>query len=321
MIDKMNNYKIYNEDCITGASRHIGDRCVDLIICDPPFGINETTFDNHYNRNEDNVISGYIEAPEDYYTFSVQWIAEAKRILKDEGSMYIISGWTKLNDILNAIDYNGLYVVNHIIWKFNFGVATNKKFVSSHYHILYITKDKKVRPTFNTYCRFGPDDRDVDNKSLHYMDLEDVWCINKEYQRGKIKNKNKLPEELIRKIILYSSNPGNKVCDFFLGNFTTATIAVRYGREPMGFELNKEAFSYNLDKLCKMRFGSDLWLVNNSPVNIPENKGKKITDEEKENIKKDFEELSYLNTKKEIIHRLCEKYKRGKFSIENIIKN
>ena len=36
------NYKIYNEDCITGAGRHIQDECVDLLVCDPPFGIEET---------------------------------------------------------------------------------------------------------------------------------------------------------------------------------------------------------------------------------------------------------------------------------------
>ncbi len=314
-------YKIYNENCIDGSDRHIGDRCVDLLICDPPFGINESTFDNHYARNDNNVISGYIEAPPDYYTFSKQWIAQGKRVLKDNGSMYIISGWNKLGDILNAIEFNGLHLVNHLIWKFNFGVATTNKYVSSHYHMLYITKKKNTKPTFNTYCRFGPSTKDNNGKSLNYMDLEDVWAINKEYQQGKVRNKNKLPEELIRKLILYSSNPGDVVCDFFLGNFTTATVAVKYGREPMGFELNENAFDHNIKKLNSLRFSSDLWLVDNVVVDIPENKGKRLDEKEITNIKKDFEELILYNNKKESIEILSKKYKRGKFSITNILKN
>jgi len=84
--------KIYNLDCIEGSKRYFKDKEVDLIICDPPFGINESKMDIHYNRDATNVISGYCEAPANYENFSLQWIRECQRILKDDGSMYIISG-------------------------------------------------------------------------------------------------------------------------------------------------------------------------------------------------------------------------------------
>jgi site-specific DNA-methyltransferase (adenine-specific) len=56
--------------------------------------------------------------------------------MKDDGSMYIVSGY--LSSIYKALDKLDLYTINHIVWKYNFGVATKSKFVSAHYHILYI---------------------------------------------------------------------------------------------------------------------------------------------------------------------------------------
>ncbi|MBU4334566.1 MAG: DNA-directed RNA polymerase subunit beta, partial [Candidatus Omnitrophica bacterium] len=75
-----------------------------------------------------------------------------------------------------------------------------------------------------------------------YQDREDVWIINREYKPGKIKNKNELPKALLRKMILYSSNPDDIVCDFFLGSFSTAKVSICLGRRACGFELSKIAF-------------------------------------------------------------------------------
>lgn len=230
---------IYNEDCITGARKHFPDASVNLLICDPPFGLGESSFGNQYNRNGNHVIEGYTEAPEDYAQFSLGWLAEAKRVLKDNGSMYIVSGWNNLRHIENAIAELDLFVINKIIWKYSFGVYTKRKYVSSHYEILYVKKSKRVKVTFNPQ----PNGNSGDTKA-QYRDLEDVWVINKDYRRGKAKNANKLPEALVEKMILHSSSLGYIVGDFFLGNFTTALVAKRLGRIPVGFEINKQAYDY-----------------------------------------------------------------------------
>ncbi len=248
-------YKIFNTDCIPGSKLYLKDESVDLMICDPPFGINESEFDGHYNREESNVLDGYVEAPEDYYTFTFQWVSEAKRVLKPNGSMYVISGWTNLLDVLNVLKELDLNIVNHLIWKFNFGVFTKNKFVSSHYHILYLTKGKKSNPVFNTFCRFSSDEKDFFNGSLNYQDLEDVWVLNKEYHKGEMKNKNKLPDKLVEKMILYSSNKGDTICDFFMGNFTTAVVAIKLGRIPIGFELNTNSYNYYMDIIENLELG------------------------------------------------------------------
>ena len=136
------NYKIFNTDCISGSKKEIEDNSIDLIITDPPYGISGDTLDKHYNRNEKNVLKGYVEIPtNEYENFSNKWIKQAERILKPGGSIYIVSGYTNLNFILNAIKKTSLKERNHIIWKYNFGVYTKNKYVSSHYHILYLSLD------------------------------------------------------------------------------------------------------------------------------------------------------------------------------------
>lgn len=308
-------YKIYNEDCIIG-SKKIKSDSVDLIICDPPFGINEGSFNKHYNRSSDKVIDGYVEAPSDYDQFTLEWLTECKRILKDNGSMYIISGWSNLYSFYKAFDKLELNIINHIIWKYNFGVSTKSKWVTSHYHIFYISKKKKEKLTFNKNAIYSQIDKDDNNRSLQYSDIEDVWVLNKEYSKD-IKNMNKLPCKLIEKIINYSSNKDQLVCDFFMGNFTTADCALRLGRNVIGFEINKKSYDYWMNKIKDIEYGVDY-----KPPKLDNffpNQGKKITDLERNSIIKDFNNI--IGTKKDKIKKLSEKYGRGYFSILNIINS
>lgn len=65
---------LYNEECVTGSKKIIEEKSIDLIICDPPFGIDEKFFQKHYYREENLVIDGYVQAPSDYFQFSLEWI-------------------------------------------------------------------------------------------------------------------------------------------------------------------------------------------------------------------------------------------------------
>ncbi len=313
------NYKIWNEDCIEGSKNNIKDGSVDLIICDPPFGINESKFDQLYKRNVDNIIDGYVEAPIDYDKFTLNWLTECKRILSDDGSMYIVSGWSNLSSFYKAIAALGLYEVNHIIWKYNFGVNTKIKYVSAHYHIFFLTKSEKAKKTFNTNSRFTQIDKDANNRSLLYQDLEDVWVINKEFKPGEVKNVNKLPNKLIEKMIEYSSKPDDTICDFFMGNFTTADCSLRLGRKVTGFELNPASYNHHIGRIKNIKYGIDLKkdVVIENPYF---NQGKKITDSERDIILKRFDVLYGLHkTKKEAMRLLSLEFGRGPFSIKNII--
>jgi len=311
-------YQLYHSDCMKGSRKFIVDNSVDLIITDPPYGIEADKLHRHYHRREENILNGYVEIPRDKYaSFSNKWIREAERILKPGGSLYVVSGYSNLADILNALQKTPLEEKNHIIWKYNFGVHTQKKYISSHYHILYYTKTGG-KVTFNTYSRYGPNEKNANNGSLNYRDREDVWFINREYKPGEIRNKNELPTELLIKILQYSSNEGDLVVDFFLGGFNTAKVAIGLNRKIIGFELNKESYKHHIKEIADLKPGYLLAKLRRGNGGVPVNQGKRWSVKEQRKLKERFL-IIYKNIKlkREAIRILETEFGRGYFSILN----
>lgn len=247
-MNKLEFNNIYNIDCIEGM-KGIEDSSIDLVITDPPFAIDFKAKRTNYNRTASLVLEGYNEIPaHKYYEFTVNWMREVYRVLKESGSMYVFSGWNNLKDILIALDEIGFITVNHIIWKYQFGVVTKRKFVTSHYHCLYVCKNDEKRKFF-PYARYGKDENDEQGGSLHYKDKEDVWVINREYWTGDKKTPTKLPAELIKKILMYSSEKGDVVLDPFLGSGQVAVVSKMMGRQYIGFEIVKEYYEFAKKRL------------------------------------------------------------------------
>lgn len=265
------HYYCYNQNVLSGI-QNVADGSVDLIITDPPYGIDGDKLDRHYNRDESFVIDGYVEIPEtSYQDFTNEWIQQSVRVLREGGSMYIISGYTNLVHILNALrDNDEMIERNHIIWKYNFGVYTTKKYVSSHYHILYYTKGSKDI-TFNTDCRYTLNDRTPRGRSLRYRDMEDVWVINREYNREAIKNKNQLPKALLEKMIKYSSNKNDTVLDLFAGSFSTLKTSLLLERNAIGFEINRNAYQHAIATLPSLGQEDSFEHDKHSPILIDKN--------------------------------------------------
>ena len=238
-------HRVYNQSCIEGMREHVTDDSVDLIFTDPPYGIEGDTLDVLYHRDEGNVVPGYIDVPlNNYAQFSKDWINECARVLRPGGSIYIVSGYTNLHHILNALHESELEEVNHIIAKYTFGVNATKKWVSSHYHVLFWEKPAKGKQkrTFNNSYKY------TDNKDS-YNDRLSVQDMPRDYKPGQIKNKNQLSEDFIEKFIRYSSNRGDTVLDCFGGSLSTGRTALRWGRNFIGFELNTHAYDAFLPTL------------------------------------------------------------------------
>jgi site-specific DNA-methyltransferase (adenine-specific) len=240
--------QIYQMDCLAGMAA-LESGIVDLIITDPPFAIDFKAKRANYHRRVERVLEGYHEINQsEYKNFTQQWLEAAYRILKDSGSMYVFSGWNQLKVILNALDDVGFIVVNHLIWKYQFGVVTRRKYVTSHYHCLYVCKNDKLR-RFYPFARYGKDAHDTSGHSLHYQDKQDVWTIQREYWQGDYKTPTKLPAEIIRKILAYSSVEGDLVCDPFLGSGQVAVVSKEMKRHYIGFELSREYYEFAKDRL------------------------------------------------------------------------
>jgi len=229
--------KIIYKDCISGINE-LPTESIDLIIADPPFGIEFDSMESIYNRKSEFVIEGYSEIKEDYDVFTLKWISGLPRIMKDTASVFIFSGWTNLNDVLTALKKAKLEVINHIIWKYQFGVFTKRKFVTSHYHILFAVKNKS-KYFFNKF----------ENYPL------DVWDIPRNYMPGQKKNITKLPEDVVIRIIDFCSKPGDLILDPFMGNGTTAVCAKLTYRHFLGFEINEKMKEIINDNLSNAKLG------------------------------------------------------------------
>lgn len=235
--------EIYNMDCIAGMSM-LDQNSVDLIVTDPPFAIDFRAQRANYNRTGSRVLEGYNEVTADgYLEFTRRWMAEAYRVLALTGSVFVFSGWNNLKDILIAADDCGFVTVNHIIWKYQFGVVCKRRFVTSHYHCLFLCKDDKQRKFFPN-ARYGPAERGENGESLRYRDMEDVWVIKREYWHGDIKTPTKLPFEIIDKILAYTSQTGDLVLDPFLGSGQVAMVAKLRGRRYVGFEIVESYYRF-----------------------------------------------------------------------------
>ncbi len=214
------------------------ERPFDLIIADPPFGISFNKSSHEYGADEYDLYEDRF-TPEAYFWFSKAWIKSCYEALTENGSLYVISGWTNLQYILNAIDQSKFHMLNHAIWHFSWGVYTKRRFVTSHYHILLLVKRKKKYQFY---------------KQKHYDEDVFFWP---EYNRGNDPHRIKghpcqLPIVLLAKLILTSSSPGDLVGDVFSGSGGTILAARLTGRDVVGFEIREE---YKDIIYKKARFG------------------------------------------------------------------
>ncbi|MDW8276012.1 MAG: site-specific DNA-methyltransferase [Candidatus Nitrosocaldus sp.] len=196
------------------------DEKADLIFADPPFGIEFKANMATYNRSPDAL--SYVEVPSrEYPGFIRELVGWCYRSLKDDGSMWLVSGWNNLRHVLDAVEDAAFVQLNNVIWKYQFGVFTRRRFVTSHYHLLLLVKDA---------------DRYTFNKPEHYA--EDVWIIKRPYQHGEATAGNELPDELVERCIYASSNERDLVLDPVLGSGTTMRVCMRMGRRCLGIEIN-----------------------------------------------------------------------------------
>ena len=210
--------------------------CVDLVFADPPYNIGYV-----YDEYDDNLPG------DQFVAWCGKWMAECQRVLTDTGSFYIAIGDDFAAQLRMQGDALGLHLRNWIIWHYTFGQNMRYKFSRAHTHILYFTKDER-KCTFNDRALRYPSARHTEYQDLRANPLgrlpNDVWD---EFPRvcGTFKERDgfhgcQMPEALLMRIVLASSNPGDVVLDPFVGSGTTAAAAKRLGRHYVGIDLSKE---------------------------------------------------------------------------------
>jgi len=246
MIKKWLN-KIHLGDCID-VLKKIPPSSVDLVFADPPYNlsgrkmklIGNKTGGDWYMMNEewDRMTT------KEYLNFTGEWIKLCKRVLKENGSIYVCSSYHNIGEILMTLKQNGFDTRNIITWYKTNAMPnlTHRTFTHASEYVIFATKGKKWIFNYDKIKQINP--KRTKDGSLKQM--RDVWVIPLVQGKERLKNENgravhptQKPEEMLRRIIIASSNKGDIVLDPFIGSGTTAVVAEKLKRHWIGIEKKK----------------------------------------------------------------------------------
>jgi DNA modification methylase len=213
-----------------------------LIITDPPFGIDFDGKKTNYHRNVNNVVDGYIEWSVSEYGEKIQQLLECiKRNLREDGQALIFSGWQNSKIIHEKIlQFKGLTLRGKLYWIYNFAPVCRKKPSHNVYEIYWVTKGEKW--TFHNRCTTGHCQRGEPNLTS--------LIFKRDYKVNMPKYPTRLPFKLLQCLIEHFSNKGDLIFDPLCGSGMVGISAYLLGRDFIMGDLNpngKVVFQHLLD--------------------------------------------------------------------------
>ena len=236
---------------------------VDLVFADPPYNINKADWDN-------------FESQSHYIDWSLQWISQASRILKSNGSLYICG----YSEILADLKHPASKYFKHcrwLIWHYKNKANLGKDWGRSHESILHFRKSEStklniddIRVPYGAHTLKYPSHPQADTsayakgvkkiranwepnpRGAKPKDVIDIPTISNGMEE-KTPHPTQKPEELIRKFVLASSNVGDLIVDPFSGSGTTIVVAEQLGRRWLSCDLCPEYNAWAIERLSKVR--------------------------------------------------------------------
>ncbi|RDU58736.1 site-specific DNA-methyltransferase, partial [Helicobacter sp. MIT 14-3879] len=240
---------------------------IDLIFADPPYfmrveGVLQRPEGSDFSGCDDSWDNAFIDNA-DYVAFSRQWLKECHRILKQNGSIWVIGSMQCIYSIGGVMQELGFWLINDVIWhksnptpNFN-GTRLN----NSHETLIWATKSKKSKYTFNYKSAKELNCEIIDFEKGVRKQLGSVWrmsvCSGNERLKdsnGKKLHNTQKPLSLLYRILAISSKMGDIVLDPFGGTMTTAVAAKILGRDYIMLEQNEVYIEYGRQRLDSVLF-------------------------------------------------------------------
>lgn len=234
------NYQLFNGDSFA-VLKDFADETFDMIFVDPPYLISNVGTSCQNGRlvsiNKGKWDSdGGIEAN---FEFHKKWLAECKRLLKPDGTIWVSGTYHSLYPCGFAMMQLKYHILNDIIW-FKPNASPNlscKYFTASHESLIWARKSKKARHYFN-YPAMKDGDFPKDMIKKPHCQMRSVWSIfatpPDEKKLGR--HPTQKPLALLERIIKASTREDALVLDPFMGSGTTGVAAVKLGRRFVGID-------------------------------------------------------------------------------------
>jgi adenine-specific DNA-methyltransferase len=235
-------YAIYCADCLT-CLRKLPPGTFDLTITSPPYNIGK-----EYEQ----------PLPADrYIAWCEQWMAELHRTTQSAGALWLNLGYIALTGIAKAIplpyllwNHCPFYLIQEVVWNYGAGVSSRNSLSPRNEKLLWYVKDPE-HYTFHLDAIRDPDVKYPQQKKNGKLrcntigkNPSDVWQIAKVTSGERRSSKERtahpaqFPLDLVNRLVVGFSNPGDLILDPFMGSGTVAVAALEHRRQVVGFEMN-----------------------------------------------------------------------------------
>jgi modification methylase len=228
-------------DCIAEMSR-LAPQSVDLVFADPPYNLQ---LKGALKRPDESKVDAVDDAWdqfasfEHYDAFTRAWLLAARRAMKPDASLWVIGSYHNIFRVGAILQDLGFWILNDVVWRKANPMPNfrGRRFTNAHETMIWAARSESARYTFN-YDALKAGNDDVQMRSDWLFPL----CTGEERLKGSDGKKvhpTQKPEQLLARVMLASSRPGDVILDPFLGSGTTGAVAKRLGRSFIGIERDR----------------------------------------------------------------------------------
>lgn len=265
------NFRLYLGNCFE-ILKNIPDNTFDMIFADPPYFLSNGSF-TCQNGQMVSVKKGNWDigkTVEENFKFHLEWLKESKRILKTNGTLWVSGTYHSIYQCGYGLQLLNYHILNDISWlKPNASPNLSCRFfTASHETLIWARKDKKGKHTFNyelmknwdnnykkeivcSYCN-KKDKYEILHESGNQM--RSVWAINtpKKEEKNFGKHPTQKSLELLKRIVLASTNENDLILDPFAGSCTTGVACKLYNRRFVGIDIEKEYLEIGKNRIINI---------------------------------------------------------------------
>ncbi|NOX94515.1 MAG: site-specific DNA-methyltransferase, partial [Alphaproteobacteria bacterium] len=188
-----------------------------------------------------------------YDEFTRQWLAEAQRLLKPNGAIWVIGSYHNIFRVGTTIQDAGFWILNDVIWRKTNPMPNFRgtRLTNAHETMIWASKTQKSKYTFN-YRALKTANDDLQMRS----DWEFPICTGNERLKnadGAKTHPTQKPLALLHRVLIGSTNPGDVVLDPFFGSGTTGAAAKYLGRHFIGIERDKTYIAAAKRRIAKVK--------------------------------------------------------------------
>lgn len=234
-----NEIILKNDNCLE-VLKEIPDKTINMIFADPPYNLSGEN--NITCKNGKKIIcnKGTWDIIEDLDEFNLKWLNECKRVLTDDGTIWISGTLHNHPSIGIILKKLGFWIINDIIWfKPNAPPQLQPNRLAPSTELIWLaSKSKKYYFNYNLAKQINGGKQ-----------MRNLWELPA--TRHLTSHPTEKPEKLVERIILLGSKENDLILDPFMGSGTTGAVAKKYRRKFIGIELNKDYFKIAKDRINK----------------------------------------------------------------------